>query len=255
VAQNKTALITGATSGIGLCFAKNLAAAGYDLILVARNSDRLAEVAASIGAQFRVSCHVVAADLSTVAGVDTVLREATGVEVLIANAGSTRAARIGEASPEAVDSLMFLLSGGVIQMIEHFAPEMRARKSGRIVVVSSIAALIPMPKSAIYAAAKASVTSYAVSAHHELKSSGVNVIVVNPGYVRTGLHRASGLEHLERRIPRWLWIEPEAVVRCVENGLARGRSSVVPGLVYRVAKPFLASSGAQRLWGRVARRR
>jgi uncharacterized protein len=255
VAGKPKALITGSTSGIGLCFAMSLAASGHDLILVARNADRLANVAADLTAKFGVSCHVVPADLSTVAGIDAVLREATGIEVLIANAGVTRAARIGEASADDVDSLMLLLAGGVIRMIEHIAPEMRARKSGRIVVVSSIAALIPMPKSAVYAAAKASVTSYAVSAHHELKSSGVNVIVVNPGYVRTGLHRASGLEHLERRIPRWLWIEPEAVVRCVDRGMARGRSSVVPGVVYRVAKPFLASTGAQRLWRRIARRR
>ncbi len=255
MAQKPKALITGATSGIGLCFAISLAGSGHDLILVARNANRLANVAVDITAKFGVSCQVVPADLSTIAGVDIVLREATGIDVLIANAGFTRAARIGESSADDVDSLLCLLAGGIIRMIERVAPEMRARKSGCIVVVSSIAAFIPMPKSAVYAAAKASITSYALSAHHELKSSGVKVIVVNPGYVRTGLHRASGLEHLERRIPRWLWIDPETVVRCVDKGLALGRGSVVPGIVYRVAKPFLSSSVAQRLWRRIARRR
>ncbi len=249
------ALVTGASSGIGLAFAQSLAKSGHDLILVARNEARLSQVAADITKQFGVTCRVVSADLSTREGVDTAAMAAVAVDVLVANAGMTRAARIGEASPEDVDALMMLLAGGVIRLIEHLAPQMRSRGHGRIVVVSSIASMIPMPKSAVYASAKAAVTSYAISAHHELRDHGVKVTVVNPGYVRTGLHRASGLAHLEHKIPRWLWVNADDVVRCAEQGLNKGRASVIPGTVYRLARPFLGSLQAQRLWRRLASKR
>ena len=78
---------------------------------------------------------------------------------------------------------------------------------------------------------------------------------MNPGYVRTGLHRASGLEHLERKVPGWLWVDPDDVVRTTMQGLDRGKASVVPGRVYRIARPFLAQKSAQHLWRRLTRRR
>jgi short-subunit dehydrogenase len=111
-----------------------------------------------------------------------------------------------------------------------------------------------MPRSAVYASAKAAITSYARSIHRELRGDGVRVVAVNPGYVRTNLHRAAGLDHLALVVPSWLWLEPEAVVRSAIRALARGRDSVTPGFVYRVSRPFLASDLAQNVWRRLVRR-
>ena len=111
-----------------------------------------------------------------------------------------------------------------------------------------------MPRSAVYAAAKAAVTSYARSVHREFGGSGVRVAVVNPGYVRTNLHRAAGLDHLARVVPSWMWLEPEAVVHSALRALARGRDSVTPGFVYRLSRPFLASDVAQGVWRRLVKR-
>lgn len=251
------AVVTGASSGIGREFALDYARRGYDLIVVARRERTLDELATEIQT-IGVRCTVVAADLATMAGIESMLATiATGPvpDVVVLNAGVTLAAKVGTSSAQTINDLTLLLANGPIHVMERIAPSMAARGSGDIVVVSSIAARIPMPRSAIYAAAKAAVTSYARSVHRELRRSGVRVVAVNPGYVRTNLHRAAGLDHLEKVVPAWLWLEPRDVVESAHRALAYGRDCVVPGLIYRLCRPFLASDGAQELWRRLVRRR
>ena len=255
--EMSTALVTGASSGIGLAFAQRLAGRGQDLIMVARDTDRLEAAAEEISKNSAVRCETLSADLSTWAGVATVIETAgdrDDLETIIANAGTTRAARAGEMGAGEIDRLVGLLGTGVIQLIDGLIGPMIERDRGEVVVVSSIASMIPMPKSAVYAAAKAAATSYARSLHRELATTGVRVTAVNPGYVRTGLHEAAGLGHLNTRIPGWMWVEPDAVVDTAERALARRRASAVPGRVYRLARPFLASGPAQATWARLTRR-
>jgi len=111
-----------------------------------------------------------------------------------------------------------------------------------------------MRKAGPYAAAKTYATSYARSLALEVNIRGVRVVAVCPGYVRTDLHRRAGLDHLTKSVPGWMWLTPEDVVRATMRALGRGKTVVVPGLVYRIALPFLASSTAQRLWRRITRR-
>ena len=253
-----TALVTGASSGIGYAFAERFAARGDDLIMVARGAERLEAAAQRLRDTHAVRCRVVVADLAQRDGIQRVIeaaRDCDDLRSVVANAGTTRAARAGSMPADDIDGLMELLAIGVIQLIESVVGSFVRRGSGDIVIVSSVAALIPMPKSAIYASAKAAATSYARSLHRELRPTGVRVTAVNPGYVRTGLHDAAGLGHLSAQIPSWLWIDPERVVADAERALRRSRASTVPGALYRVSMPFLASAPAQALWARLTRRR
>jgi short-subunit dehydrogenase len=253
VSNRQLALITGASSGIGREFARFLAKSGYDIIAVARRRELLESLASELRV-FGTQTKVVVADLSTSGGVQSVISEARNVDFLVLNAGITRAARVGATSGEEIAKLNTLLATGVVEVCEAIVPKMLQRKMGKVVIISSIAAFTPMPKSALYAAAKSFVTSYGRSLNLEVGESGVQVCVVCPGYVRTELHQQAGLTHLRERVPKWLWINPEYVVEAALRGLRKNKSVVVPGLVYRLARPFLGSTMAQSIWRRTTKR-
>ena len=254
MSNRKLALITGASSGIGREFAMMLAKSGYDVVAVARRRELLESLAVELqasGAQTRV----VVADLSTNAGVQSVIAVASDADFLVLNAGITRAARVGTTSGDEILKLNTLLATGVVELCEAIVPQMMQRKTGDVVIVSSIAAFTPMPKSALYAAAKSYVMSYGRSLNLEVRGSGVRVCVVCPGYVRTDLHQQAGLTHLRARVPKWLWINSDDVVRAALKGLGNNKSVVVPGAIYRLARPFLGSWVAQTIWRRTTSRK
>jgi len=253
VATRKIALITGASSGIGRQFAMVLAQNGYDIVAVARRRELLESLASELQ-KFDAQTQVVVADLSTSAGVQSVIDAAKDVDFLVLNAGITRAARVGKTSAEELKGLNTLLATGVVEVCEAIVPQMVQRKTGDVVIVSSIAAFTPMPKSALYAAAKTYVMSYGRSLNLEVRSSGVRVCVICPGYVRTELHQNAGLAHLRQRVPKWLWINSHDVVRTALDGLRKNKSVVVPGFVYRLARPFLGSRVAQAIWQSTTKR-
>ena len=253
MATRKIALITGASSGIGRQFAMVLAQNGYDIVAVARRRELLESLASELQ-KFDAQTQVVVADLSTSAGVQSVIDAAKDVDFLVLNAGITRAARVGKTSAEELKGLNTLLATGVVEVCEAIVPQMVQRKTGDVVIVSSIAAFTPMPKSALYAAAKTYVMSYGRSLNLEVRSSGVRVCVICPGYVRTELHQNAGLAHLRQRVPKWLWINSHDVVRAALDGLRKNKSVVVPGFVYRLARPFLGSRVAQAIWQSTTKR-
>ena len=231
-----------------------LAKNGYDIVAVARRRELLESLAVELQA-FGAQTQVVVADLSTSVGVQSVIDEASSVDFLVLNAGITRAARVGTTSGDEILKLNTLLATGVVELCEAIVPQMMQRKTGDVVIVSSIAAFTPMPKSALYAAAKSYVMSYGRSLNLEVRGSGVRVCVVCPGYVRTDLHQQAGLTHLRARVPKWLWINSDDVVRAALSGLGNNKSVVVPGAIYRLARPFLGSWVAQTIWRRTTSRK
>ena len=231
-----------------------LAKNGYDIVAVARRRELLESLAVELQA-FGAQTQVVVADLSTSVGVQSVIAEASSVDFLVLNAGITRAARVGTTSGDEILKLNTLLATGVVELCEAIVPQMMQRKTGDVVIVSSIAAFTPMPKSALYAAAKSYVMSYGRSLNLEVRGSGVRVCVVCPGYVRTDLHQQAGLTHLRARVPKWLWINSDDVVRAALSGLGNNKSVVVPGAIYRLARPFLGSWVAQTIWRRTTSRK
>lgn len=246
-------LVTGASSGIGEAFARWHTARGDDLVITGRSAEQLQRVAVDLRSA-GATVQIVVVDLATAAGVDSLVAQAGDIDVVVANAGITHAATVGTTDREELDRLSYLMSTGVVRLCESLVPAMLQRGRGEVVVVSSIAAFTPMRKAGPYAAAKSAVTAYARSLALEVGSKGVRVIAVCPGYVHTDLHRRAGLEHLTTNLPEWMWLEPDDVVRDTRRALARGKTVVVPGLVYRLVRPFLASSLTQGVWRRMTRR-
>ncbi len=245
--------MTGATSGIGEAFALWYADKESELVLVGRNKSELDRVASVVRLR-GVQVEVIVADLAHKDGVESVGAQCGAVDVLVMNAGVTHAAKIGTSDRDKLDELAYLMSAGIVRLSELVVPRMVERGSGDVVIVSSIATFTPMRKAGPYAAAKTYATSYARSLALEVHGRGVRVVAVCPGYVRTDLHRRAGLDHLTKSVPGWMWLTPDDVVRATMRALRRGKTVVVPGLVYRIALPFLSSSAAQRLWRRITRR-
>ena len=245
-------LVTGATSGIGEAFAHWYADTASELVLVGRNKSELERVAHAVRSR-GVHAEVIVADLAHKDGVESVGAQCGTVDVLVMNAGVTHAAKIGTSDRDQLDELAYLMSAGIVRLSEIVVPRMVERASGDVVIVSSIATFTPMRKAGPYAAAKTYATSYARSLALEVHGRGVRVVAVCPGYVRTDLHRRAGLDHLTKSVPGWMWLTPDDVVRATMRALRSGKTVVVPGLVYRIALPFLSSSAAQRLWRRITR--
>ena len=243
--DNPTALITGSSSGIGFAYAKHLSENGWRLHLVSQNPERAQAAISKLG-NATAKKHL--ADLSDENQVRSLYEKITTPDLIVANAGITMAGSVGQINEEKRKRLTYLLYGGVVDLIEHYLTRMMERGSGRIVIVSSIGAISPMPKSSIYASAKAGAYAYGRSLNEELRQKQISVTVSLPGYVKTSAHSRAGLTHLEKQIPNWMWVSPEQVVNETEVASLGGRASIIPGTVYRMVSPFLGSKAANAAW-------
>ena len=226
----ETALITGASSGIGEEFAKQLAARGYELVLVARREERLQALAESLP----VTAHVVACDLATEAPELHGRVEELGVRVdlLINNAGFGLRGRFRELPVERQAEIVRVNCEAVVTLTGAFLPGLLDRNRGGIITIASTAGMQPLPYEAVYGASKAFALNFTEALHAELKSTGVKVLAVNPGPVHTEWQQVAGYEQAGGEMMPGA-IEADQVVREALEAYDSGKRSMVPGRFFR----------------------
>jgi uncharacterized protein len=234
--DRKTALVTGASSGIGLELSRLLAADGYDLILIARYIEGLNRVADEIKAHDGVRVRVIPKDLSGPAAAEELVREIEdeSVEILVNNAGVGLAGPFAEVDTAKTEQMMQLNMVALTALTRRLLPSMLTRGQGQILNVASLAGYQPGgPGMAVYYATKAYVLSFSRALSRELRGTGVTVTALCPGPVRTAFEAKAGLG--DTRIARWLRpMEARTVAWQGYRGMQRGQLVVIPGLLAKV---------------------
>ena len=227
-----TALVTGASSGIGRAFARELAARGLGVTLVARREERLERLAEELRARHDVSVEVIPADLADPGQreelVDELEHRGLTVNVLVNNAGFGIYAPFAQVGLAREVEQAELLIGAVMDLTGRLLPGMLARGSGAIVNVSSTAAFQALPGNGTYAAGKAWVLLHSEALHEEVADRGVTVTAVCPGPVRSGFQEASRPLFADA-LPKFVWRDPERVARDGLRAVERSKRSVIPG--------------------------
>jgi uncharacterized protein len=239
--QDRWAVVTGASSGLGRGLAARLADRGMSLVLTGRNEARLNEAAHQIrGAAPQVQVETVAADLSTRLGVSALLNHVgeRPVEVLVNNAGFGSYGPFTEADPEREDEEVAVDVSAVVTLARAFLPGMLARGSGGILNVASTISFQPAPYQAVYGASKAFVLSFSQALWAEARAAGVAVTALCPGPTRTGFVDALRADVGHTAIYRRL-ADPEPVIEAGLRALDKGRAVVIPGVRNRL----IAESG------------
>ena len=226
-----TALVTGATAGIGAAFARQLAGRGSDLVLVARDAARLESKAQQLRS-YGVQVEVLAADLADDAGCAEVeQRCGAGIDLLVNNAGLGTKGDFHEVELAAEEHMLRLNVRAVLRLTHAALGPMVARGSGAIVNVSSVAGFAPGARSATNSASKAWVTNFSESLHLQYAPQGVRVLALCPGFTRTEFHSRAEMDI--SGVPDRMWLDAEDVVRAGLRDLDRGRSLSVPGGQYK----------------------
>ncbi|HUQ62492.1 MAG TPA: SDR family oxidoreductase [Acidimicrobiales bacterium] len=229
------ALITGASSGIGETMAMQLAKTGSEVVLVARRRERLDAVAAAIGARGG-RAEVIVADLADPEDLYLVAArlsdEQRPVDLLVNNAGFGTHGPFASLPVYEEEQEVRVNVLAPIRLTRAALPGMLGRRRGGIINISSLASLQPIPYWATYAATKAYLTSFSLAVHEEVKSSGVTVLAVLPGFIRTEFQQRENLGL--HTIPGPLWMSADDVSKAALRAVAKGRATCVPGLGYRV---------------------
>ncbi len=257
--QNPTALITGASGGLGEEYARQLAAKGHHLILVARREEKLRAIRDDLVAQHSIDVEIRVADL---ANPQDVLRlagqiaDGAPLDLLINNAGFGTLGNFADVDPKRQLEMVEVHTAAPMRLIRAALPGMIQRRRGAIINVSSVAGFIVAAGSATYCATKAFLNTFSESLQIELASTGVRVQALCPGFTHTGFHSTDEFAHFDRaQIPAFLWMSAEDVVATSLRRLNSGHVICVPGFKNRCLVGLLRCRFIRHLAGRMARKR
>lgn len=261
--ESATALVTGASAGIGEAIARELASRGHGVTLVARREERLRALAGELSGGHGVRAEAIAADLGDEAARERLVAQVQGlgleVEILVNNAGFGTAETVFDLDRERLMAMVRLNCEALLDLQARYLPAMITRGRGAVINIASTAAFQPIPGTATYAATKAFVLSLSEAVHEELKGTGVTLTAVCPGPVRTEFMQVAGIAAAEEQLPGVFWMSSEAVAKAAVEATESGKRAVVPGLVNRAtaltgqhSPRMLVLPLAKRLWRRQA---
>ncbi len=249
-----TALITGASAGIGRAFAEEYAARGFDVVLVARREERLRELAAEIAGRSGVTAHVLPADLADPAVPDEILAWTTAqgiaIDALVNNAGFGVPGMLNDVAWDRHDGCIEVMARAPVRLSYLFAPGMAERGRGWIVNVASLAAFVPPHAGGtLYYPVKSFLLQFSLAHREEMRRHGVHVTASCPGFVETEFQQAAGGTVESVSFPRWLWIPAERVARAGIDAVERNKPISIPGRIDRlIAIAFKLMPGPLARW-------
>ena len=239
------ALITGASAGLGVEFARQLAGKGKDLILVARRTERMDTLAKTLRDEFNVAVDVIQADLSDIRATSDLYAEVTRrgltVDYLINNAGSVGPDLLNDRDWPAQQQYIELMMTSVAGMCHHFIPPMRERGFGRVLNVASVAGLVSLAGDTSYGPTKAYLIALSKGLAATVKSQGVHVLALCPGFTHTDFHKSDELTRVKNSLPKFIWYDADVVIREGLVALDKGKAVYVSGRLYRFLIPLLRS--------------
>jgi hypothetical protein len=234
-APDRTSLVTGASSGIGVEIARELARRRHGVVLVARREGPLTELASELRSQHSVRAEVIALDLADADArrslPSTVAEMGLVVDVLVNNAGFGTSGAIATAEEERETAMARTNVEAVVSLTTLFVPGMVERQRGAVLNVGSTAAFQPLPGQAAYGATKAFVVSYTQALRAEVGHARIKVTVLCPGPVETEFEQVAEIADVEAHtLPRFMWLSAKAVALAGIDGLEHGRAVVIPGI-------------------------